>query len=319
MGKRARGFAGGGGGGGGGGGLGAAARFAAKKDTRRVHAQVARSQARAATKHAEVAAANHDALWQREEAAIYRRRWRERAARRREMLAAMRGGSEAERRDRFHALYGQHVPAYERCLYHAYRAWDRARRAALAPGAHPWARSVAEHAGDSWVVCACVAVMAAGAGGLALLLLLEAALWMLSGLLALLLLALRHAAALCILAAAWAADRYGLPGMVARGVHTAHVWCSFLSHATQRRRIAESQTMCIICFDDFADAQEEERGGLCMGATAPAQDGDEAARAGHDAAMERKRTLACGHTFHAECIGPWIELRHTCPLCQTPA
>ena len=306
MGKRARGFASGGGGG----GATAAARFAAKKDTRRVHAQVARSQARAATKHAEVAAANHDALWQREEAAIYRRRWRERAARRREMLVAMRGGSEAERRDRFHSLYGQHVPAYERCLYHAYRAWDRARGAALAPGAHPWARSVAEHAGDSWVVCACVAVIAAGAGGLALLLLLEA----LSGLLALLLLALQHAAALCVLTAAWAADRYGLPGMAARGVHTAHV---YLSHAMQRRRIAESQTMCIICFDDFADGQEEERGGL--GATAPGQDGDEAARAGHDAAMERKRTLACGHTFHAECIGPWIELRHTCPLCQTPA
>ena len=31
------------------------------------------------------------------------------------------------------------------------------------------------------------------------------------------------------------------------------------------------------------------------------------------------RALPCSHTFHRECIRPWIARRHTCPECRAPA
>ena len=31
------------------------------------------------------------------------------------------------------------------------------------------------------------------------------------------------------------------------------------------------------------------------------------------------RTLACGHCFHRDCLAPWLERKHSCPLCRQPA
>eukprot|EP00727_Mastigamoeba_balamuthi_P008412 m51a1_g4193 hypothetical protein (225) ;mRNA; r:405142-405899 len=30
----------------------------------------------------------------------------------------------------------------------------------------------------------------------------------------------------------------------------------------------------------------------------------------------RVSAMPCGHRFHAQCIGPWLELRNTCPCCR---
>ena len=30
-------------------------------------------------------------------------------------------------------------------------------------------------------------------------------------------------------------------------------------------------------------------------------------------------TLGCGHTFHRQCIVPWIQYKRTCPICKGPA
>lgn len=30
------------------------------------------------------------------------------------------------------------------------------------------------------------------------------------------------------------------------------------------------------------------------------------------------RTLACGHCFHHDCVSPWLERKHSCPLCRQP-
>lgn len=35
-------------------------------------------------------------------------------------------------------------------------------------------------------------------------------------------------------------------------------------------------------------------------------------------AGDRCMHLACGHSFHAECIKPWIRRNRTCPLCRHP-
>ena len=29
-------------------------------------------------------------------------------------------------------------------------------------------------------------------------------------------------------------------------------------------------------------------------------------------------TTRCGHGFHQNCLGVWLERRHTCPLCRGP-
>lgn len=36
----------------------------------------------------------------------------------------------------------------------------------------------------------------------------------------------------------------------------------------------------------------------------------------HCTALE---TLGCGHTFHRQCIVPWIQYKRTCPICKGPA
>lgn len=32
--------------------------------------------------------------------------------------------------------------------------------------------------------------------------------------------------------------------------------------------------------------------------------------------MNRHTTLACGHTFHKDCIDKWAERQNTCPYCR---
>jgi len=34
---------------------------------------------------------------------------------------------------------------------------------------------------------------------------------------------------------------------------------------------------------------------------------------------DRQMTLACGHNYHPECIGPWLARKTTCPMCKQPA
>eukprot|EP00826_Nyctotherus_ovalis_P051368 TRINITY_DN6415_c0_g1_i1.p2 TRINITY_DN6415_c0_g1~~TRINITY_DN6415_c0_g1_i1.p2 ORF type:complete len:117 (+),score=29.96 TRINITY_DN6415_c0_g1_i1:678-1028(+) len=31
--------------------------------------------------------------------------------------------------------------------------------------------------------------------------------------------------------------------------------------------------------------------------------------------MERVKELPCGHTYHAECIVPWLKVQKSCPIC----
>mmetsp|Transcript_70616 Transcript_70616/g.169199 ORF Transcript_70616/g.169199 Transcript_70616/m.169199 type:complete len:365 (-) Transcript_70616:71-1165(-) len=54
------------------------------------------------------------------------------------------------------------------------------------------------------------------------------------------------------------------------------------------------QTMCPICLENFVDGSD---------ASSPPS-------------TQSVQKLACGHRFHAQCIGPWIAERGACPLCR---
>ena len=34
---------------------------------------------------------------------------------------------------------------------------------------------------------------------------------------------------------------------------------------------------------------------------------------------QRVTELMCGHSFHQECLAPWLEQNHVCPNCRSPA
>lgn len=35
-----------------------------------------------------------------------------------------------------------------------------------------------------------------------------------------------------------------------------------------------------------------------------------------DTRQQRVETLGCGHSFHAKCLAPWLQMKRTCPICK---
>ncbi|CAN6284447.1 unnamed protein product [Urochloa humidicola] len=65
--------------------------------------------------------------------------------------------------------------------------------------------------------------------------------------------------------------------------------------------IPEPSRECAVCLSELMPAAEEHPGS-------------------DDAEPPAVRALpACGHAFHADCIGRWLPLRPECPLCRRPA
>eukprot|EP00747_Dinoflagellata_sp_TGD_P179112 gnl/TRDRNA2_/TRDRNA2_29333_c0_seq1.p1 gnl/TRDRNA2_/TRDRNA2_29333_c0~~gnl/TRDRNA2_/TRDRNA2_29333_c0_seq1.p1 ORF type:complete len:248 (+),score=29.95 gnl/TRDRNA2_/TRDRNA2_29333_c0_seq1:100-843(+) len=64
------------------------------------------------------------------------------------------------------------------------------------------------------------------------------------------------------------------------------IWAYFYYYR-QRARLHGTQETCPVCLGDFTEDPHS-----------------------------RVKTLACGHCFHAECIGPWLAGKRFCPLCR---
>ena len=78
----------------------------------------------------------------------------------------------------------------------------------------------------------------------------------------------------------------------------------------EARRLAKSEGAVIsVPEPDCADLTEAEQCPVCL--TDIVQPGD-------NATDEKLQVLACGHTFHAACIGPWLKRKQSCPLCRAP-
>lgn len=65
-------------------------------------------------------------------------------------------------------------------------------------------------------------------------------------------------------------------------------WLRFRS---QRRRLLASTTTCCVCLDEFHDDPAHEHGNAIC-------------------------TLVCGHSFHQDCVRPWLASHRTCPCCR---
>lgn len=35
-----------------------------------------------------------------------------------------------------------------------------------------------------------------------------------------------------------------------------------------------------------------------------------------DTRQQRVETLGCGHSFHAKCLAPWLQMKRNCPICK---